>query len=378
MLPPFVPHKSRTRRQAAVKAIERTKDIFREDGDVQPVEGGSKSNASMQEEQAEPDDDDFRAGEAKGSVSTVEDVKILKLQDLSQLPPAQQFEVPSEGNETSTSAQAGNGLRSPEEAVVFYDHNFHDNVEHDWFLSMVANPLQGEMDVGMIDGFLRYVLAMHTRSVLYVSLNYSAYVDNNGLAKVVGSGLENFVVVGDRSTFDLAIIPVRIATGHYVLAIYEVRTGCVRYFDSLPRPVDPRHHIDSIRHMTAYLHDTYRSDAPPPRFVIEDPAGYNHQADGISCGFFISLYVELYLQRCDADTLLVDDAFLPNYRRRVVRILADLFNGNFPEYGQLPSSIHSRAQRNIIARGKSHTEDDGTNFNVNSHQEDPSSSSLEE
>lgn len=113
-------------------------------------------------------------------------------------------------------------------------------------------------------------------------------------------------------------------------------TGFIRYFDPLPSPMDPSHHVDSILRMTTFLHDTYRPDAPPNRFVVQDPASYNHQEDGISCGFFVSLYVELYLQRCDTGMLLVDDGFLPDYRRRVVAIMSDLYNGNFPDYGQLP------------------------------------------
>ncbi|KAH7706266.1 hypothetical protein AAVH_26511 [Aphelenchoides avenae] len=188
------------------------------------------------------------------------------------------------------------------------------------------------MDIGMIDGFLRYVLAMHVRSVMLVSLNYSVYVDNNGLDNVISSGLEAFLAAGDRSTFDVAVIPIRIAgTAHYVLAIYEVNTGQINYYDSLPHPMDLGHHLDSILCMTAYLHGTYHPEAPLPRFVTQDSASYNHQADGSSCGFFVSLYVELYLQGSDASNLMVEEPFLPDYRLRVVRIMWDLYNGNFPE-----------------------------------------------
>lgn len=114
--------------------------------------------------------------------------------------------------------------------------------------------------------------------------------------------------------------------------------------------MDLGHHLDSILCMTAYLHGTYHPEAPLPRFVTQDSASYNHQADGSSCGFFVSLYVELYLQGSDASNLMVEEPFLPDYRLRVVRIMWDLYNGNFPEYGTLPCASQSRCQNQTVAR----------------------------
>lgn len=123
------------------------------------------------------------------------------------------------------------GLRTVSEAAALYNHTFRDNVEDDFFVPLCADPLRGEMDIGMIDGFLRYVLAMHVRSVMLVSLNYSVYVDNNGLDNVISSGLEAFLAAGDRSTFDVAVIPIRIAgTAHYVCALL-----CLNYCHGLFR-----------------------------------------------------------------------------------------------------------------------------------------------
>lgn len=365
---------SRPCRKAAAKAIQ-AMITSRNNDDSQSEDGGSKSDVLVEKNESE---EEFHDEPSFLMVRTPLQNPVQKRTPSASPLISVQAAIASSGTSSSRRSRPRTArdaepivLRSTEEALAYYNHNFRDNVEDDFFLPLMANPLQGEMDVGMIDGFIRYVLAMHKQSVLYVSLGYSVYVDANGLDAVVKSGLETFIVAGDRFTFDLAIVPVRLSIGHYVcaqlqrvdfwlfqvLAIYEIGAGRVRYFDPLPRPVDPGYHFDSVLCMVAYLRKTYRPDAPPGRLVVQDPTSYNHQVDGVSCGFFVSLYVEMYLLRRDLGHLMVEEPFLPDYRRRVVRIMSDLYNGNFPDYGKLPGVNRSRHRRQPADKALERTTD---------------------
>lgn len=103
-------------------------------------------------------------------------------------------------------------LRSLEEAAAFYEF---DTVflHPDDMQQMVANPLGVELNVNMIDLFLRYVVAMHRLRVLYISVMYSIHLDYDA-QDVDTAGMDEYFF-GCRQNFDVVILPIRVHY-HYV------------------------------------------------------------------------------------------------------------------------------------------------------------------
>lgn len=124
-----------------------------------------------------------------------------------------------------------------------------------------------------------------------------------------------------------------------MLGIYDVRTGDVHYYDSrlaVDQHALPQHAEYLLRAVTS-LRARFCPDAPEPHFRRHQASSYNQQPDSISCGFFLCLFVQLFLKRRSGTPLRVVEPFLADYRRTVVAMMQSLSTGQMPQYNELPA-----------------------------------------
>lgn len=124
-----------------------------------------------------------------------------------------------------------------------------------------------------------------------------------------------------------------------MLGIYDVPTGIVNYYDSR-LAVEPRalqQHAEYILRAVTALRARFCPSAPEPQFRRHPTSSYNQQPDDTSCGFFICLFVQLFLKRGTGAPLRVAEPFLAEYRRTLVAMMQSLSNGHLPAYNELPA-----------------------------------------
>lgn len=109
-------------------------------------------------------------------------------------------------------------LRALDEAAAYYEF---DTVflQPEDVRDMVTNPLGVQLTINMIDMFLRYVVAMHRRRVLYISVMYSVHLDY-GAQDVDTDGMDEYFF-GSRQSFDVVVLPIRVDY-HYVGCLLKI------------------------------------------------------------------------------------------------------------------------------------------------------------
>uniref|UniRef100_A0A0P4W8J0 BTB domain-containing protein n=1 Tax=Scylla olivacea TaxID=85551 RepID=A0A0P4W8J0_SCYOL len=117
----------------------------------------------------------------------------------------------------------------------------------------------------------------------------------------------------DLFSHDLLLIPVHLGM-HWCLATIDLRTKCVRYFDSMLGDNDK-----CLEALLKYLEDEHQDKKSSPfektGWMAENVKDIPQQMNGSDCGMFACMFAE-YLSR-DAD-ITFDQQHMPYFRRKMV------------------------------------------------------------
>jgi hypothetical protein len=180
------------------------------------------------------------------------------------------------------------------------------------------------------------------RRVVVVSPSFSGYYLDPANANASNPNEEiraSGHAYGNTDTVEVVLIPVYVP-GHWMLGIYEARTGSLYFYDSMQHPLE-----DRVRAVLRRAVLTLRPEGQPPlrtpRVLSRPHHTYNRQPDGVNCGFCARLYSELYLLHGLQGTFLhpfgVAEMFAE--RQRMTEQAIHLFQGSIPVYRPPPIPV---------------------------------------
>lgn len=133
------------------------------------------------------------------------------------------------------------------------------------------------------------------------------------LLKTGYSSVRRWTKKVDLFSHDLLLIPVHLGM-HWCLATVDLRTKCVRYFDSMLSDNNK-----CLEALLKYLEDEHQDKKSSPfdktGWMAENVKDIPQQMNGSDCGMFACMFAE-YLSR-DAD-ITFDQQHMPYFRRKMV------------------------------------------------------------
>ena len=175
---------------------------------------------------------------------------------------------------------------------------------------------------------------MMTSDSLYIYLCYLATINKRNVAVMHYRNanqfndditLNNFGMT--QNPIDVLLIPI-VFPGHFAIAMYRPGRNAV-FYDSLPRC--NRLTPDVVDYIQRAVNITWPLIAPEQVQVERAPAvSYNTQDDGYNCGFYTSIYAELYL--IDPNHMHIYDFGIAHQRQRIVDMLSELGESHVPYY----------------------------------------------
>ena len=148
------------------------------------------------------------------------------------------------------------------------------------------------------------------------------------------------------------IINYRQRAGHWVLGMLERRSGIVYYYDSLPMqmPIDDERKRMIRMVVETLLFDDNNQPMLQLRDIVQRRVPFDLcQDDGVSCGFFLLLYVEMHVLHGNN---WVIERSIPNFnteqlRQRLYGFLYDIWERHYPRYVE-PASAQAAIPTRVI------------------------------
>ena len=116
--------------------------------------------------------------------------------------------------------------------------------------------------------------------------------------------------------------------------------------------------------IVAHIRTRHLPQKQRPRWHARGVASYNQQPDAVSCGYYVCLFVELYLAQGRPASIFVGEPFLDIYRDRVAGMIDVLGQRQLPSYDRstLPELLGGYATQASLR-----TSGTDTHINKNTH-----------
>ena len=179
---------------------------------------------------------------------------------------------------------------------------------------------------------------MMTNDLLYIYLCYIATIDKRNVAVMIhrspaefDENIELFNFGMEQNPIDVLLIPI-VFQMHFAIAMKMPGRNAI-FYDSLP--AHNRLTADVVGYIERAVNVAWPHIAPEEVQVdYAQLTSYNRQDvdldDGRNCGFYTSIYAELYL--IDPDHMIINDFSIIDQRQRIVNILEEIGESRIPNY----------------------------------------------